>query len=115
MNEPRLPEEERHRLEAQILHSLWQEGASSLNALRSRLGILNSVLDECLDELVMRRWVYRLWESPQDTQATVFYLTERTRKIFRAAIGASSRYRMKLLWESLKREEGGLPKITTNS
>ena len=115
MIEPRLPEEERHRIEAEILHSLWQEGASSFNALIGRLGIFNSVLEECLDELVMRKWVYRLWETPQDERATVFYLTERTRKIFRAAIGASPRYRMKLLWECLKREEGRLPTITTSS
>jgi DNA-binding MarR family transcriptional regulator len=106
--------EERERIKAEILHSLWQEGASSFHKLIKRLGIVNSIMCECLDDLIVRKWVYRLWESPIDEQATVFYLTERTRKIFRKAVADNPRYRMKRFWEALKREDGGLPKVSSN-
>ncbi len=109
MEKTRLPAEERHRIEAEILHSLWQEGASNTHVLITRLGIIRPVLEECLDELIGKEWVYRHWESPDDERATVFYLTERARRVFRAALAGNPRYRMKTLWDALKREEAGLP------
>jgi hypothetical protein len=108
MGNEALVQDERERIEAEILHSLWQEGASNFRKLIKRLGMAHSdLLAECLEELVMRKWVYRLWECPDNDEATVFYLTERTRKIFRKAVGENPRYRMKHFWEALKREDSG--------
>ncbi len=107
---------ERERIEAEILQSLWQEGASSFHKLIKRLGLAHSaLLEECVDQLVMRKWVYRLWECPDNNEATVFYLTERTRKIFRKAVAENPRYRMKHFWEALKREDGGAANISVGN
>jgi len=104
-----LPTEERLQLEAELLHSLWYDGAASVVRLERRLGRSPTDLLEGIEDLVRRDYVYLHWPSPQSPLHSVYYLTTRLRKKIAAMLKDTRRHRMKIFWELLCREEEGLP------
>lgn len=104
-----LPREEQLQLQAEILHSLWYEGAASALRLADRLGRPAAVIMECLQELSDKHYLYIHWPSTEGALQSVYYLRWWLRRAIRQILKDSSRYRMRLWWELLRREEAGLP------
>ncbi len=104
-----LPREEQLRLQAEILHSLWYEGAASALRLERRLGRPAAVIMECLQELMDKHYLYIHWPSTEGALQSVYYLRWWLRRAIRQILKDSPRYRMRLWWELLHREEAGLP------
>lgn len=99
----------RLQLEAEILHSLWHDGAASVIRLEHRLGRSSSELMECLDDLIAKKYIYLHWPSPEGSLKSVYYLTTGLRRTIANMLKDVPRYRMKVFWELLCREEAGLP------
>jgi len=104
-----LSKEELLRLEAELLHSLWHDGAASVLRLEQRLGRPPDELLEGLEDLMHRGYVYLHWPALQDPLQSVYYLTTKVRKKIAEMFKETPRYRMKIFWELLCREEEGLP------
>jgi hypothetical protein len=104
-----LPKEELLQLEAELLHSLWYDGAASVLRLERRLGRPSAELLEGLEDLMRREYVYLHWPSLQNPLQSVYYLTTKLRKKISAMLKETPRHRMKVFWELLCREEEGLP------
>ncbi len=109
----KLPKEELLQLEAELLHSLWYDGAASVLRLEQRLGRPCAELLEGLEDLIRREYVYLHWPALQNPLQSVYYLTTKLRKKIAAMLKDTPRYRMKLFWELLCREEEGLPSRDT--
>lgn len=105
----KLPHEERLQLQAEILHSLWYEGAASALRLARRLGRSSDLILECLQELTDKHYLYVHWPSTEGALQSVYYLRWWLRRAIRQMLKESPRYRMRLWWELLCREEAGLP------
>lgn len=99
------------QLAAEILHSLWYDGAASGLRLERRLGRSASAIMECLEDLMQNNYVYLHWPSPDGALQSVYYLTWWLRRAIRKILQASPRYRMRIWWELLCREEAGLPNL----
>lgn len=106
---PRLPREELLQLEAELLHSLWYDGAASVLRLERRLGRPSAELLEGLEDLMRKEYVYVHWPSLYNPLQSVYYLTTKVRKRIAAMLKDAPRYRMKIFWELLCREQEGLP------
>ncbi len=104
-----LPKEELLQLEAELLHSLWHDGAASVARLERRLGRPQADLVESLEDLMRKDYVYIHWPSLEDPVRSVYYLTTRLRKKIASVLKDTPRHRMKVFWELLRREEEGLP------
>ena len=109
MDEKRLSKEELLQVEAELLHSLWYDGAASVLRLERRLGRPPSELLEGLEDLMRREHVYLLWPSLHSPLQSVYYLTTKMRKRIAAMLKETPRYRMRVFWELLCREQEGLP------
>ncbi|MCI2430843.1 hypothetical protein LM602_07205 [Candidatus Acetothermia bacterium] len=105
----RLSREERLQLQADILHSLWYEGAASALRLADRLGRSSDLILECLQDLTDRHYIYIHWPSTEGALQSVYYLRWWLRRAICQILKDSPRYRMRLWWELLCREEAGLP------
>ncbi len=104
-----LPKEELLQLEAELLYSLWYDGAASVLRLEQRLGRPSAELLEGLEDLMRREYVYLLWPSLTSPLQSVYYLTTKLRKRIAAMLKETPRHRMRVFWELLRREEEGLP------
>ncbi len=104
-----LPKEELLQLEAELLYSLWYDGAASILRLEQRLGRPATALLEGIEDLMRRGYVYLHWPSSLDPLQSVYYLTTKLRKKIAAMLKETPRYRMRVFWELLCREEEGLP------
>jgi DNA-binding MarR family transcriptional regulator len=104
-----VPKEELLQVEAELLYSLWYDGAASVVRLEQRLGRPSTELLEALEDLIRRGYVYLHWPSLTSPLQSVYYLTTRLRKKIAAMLKETPRYRMKVFWELLCREEEGLP------
>lgn len=106
---PRFSKEELLQLEAELLHSLWYDGAASVLQLERRLGHPSAELLEGLEDLMRKEYVYVHWPSLYSPLQSVYYLTTKVRKRIAAMLTNTPRYRMKIFWELLCREQEGLP------
>lgn len=106
---PRLSKEELLQLEAELLHSLWYDGAASVLRLEQRLGRPAADLLEGLEDLMRKEYVYVHWPSLYNPLQSVYYLTTKLRKRITAMLKDAPCYRMKIFWELLCREQEGLP------
>lgn len=104
-----LSKEDLLRLEAELLHSLWYDGAASVLRLEQRLGRPSAELLEGIEDLMRREYVYLHWPSLHNPLQSVYYLTTKLRKKITAMLKETPRHRMKVFWELLCREEEGLP------
>lgn len=104
-----LPKEELLQLEAELLHSLWHDGAASVARLERRLGRPQADLAESLEDLMRKDYVYIHWPSLENPVHSVYYLTTRLRKKIAAMLKETPRHRMRVFWELLCREEEVLP------
>lgn len=104
-----LAKEERLQLQAEILHSLWYDGAASALRLERRLGRPCALILDCLQDLTNREYLYIHWPSPESASHSVYYLRWWLRRAIRQMLKDSPRYRMRLWWELVCREESGLP------
>lgn len=104
-----VPKEELLQLEAELLHSLWYDGAASVIRLEQRLGRPSIDVLEGIEDLMRREYVYLHWPSPQSPLQSVYYLTTKLRKKIAAMLREAPRHRMRVFWELLRREEEGLP------
>ncbi len=106
---PKLSREELLELEAELLQSLWRDGAASVLRLEQRLGRPAAELLEGLEDLMRKEYVYLHWPSLYNPLQSVYYLTTKLRKRIAAMLKDTPRYRMKVFWELLCREQEGLP------
>ncbi len=104
-----LSKEELLRLEAELLYSLWYDGAASVLRLEQRVGRPSAELLEAIEDLMRRGYVYLHWPSLHNPLQSVYYLTTKLRKRIAAMLKETPRHRMKVFWELLCREEEGLP------
>lgn len=105
----RLSKEELLQMEAELLHSFWYDGAASVIRLERRLGRPSADLLVGIEDLIHKDCIYVHWPSPESRLRSVYYLTTKLRKKIAAALKDTPRYRMKIFWELLCREEEGLP------
>lgn len=100
-----LSRDRRLDIQAEVLRHLWYEGKATPRVLARVLGRSLPALDECLDDLVRRGFIFQFIRSPQGHHASIYCLTQRTRRKIEKALADCSRYRLKSFWDNLMREQ----------
>ncbi|MFQ6090311.1 MAG: hypothetical protein ACE5LD_02610 [Candidatus Bipolaricaulia bacterium] len=95
----------RLKLEAEILFHLWVKGATPLYKLLQAFPTSSREARAAVSSLAAKRYIYRLFEPPEDEAGAVYYLTSHARACLERLFHGDPRYHLKELWYALKREE----------
>lgn len=105
MRQQTLSFEERLDVQAEILRHLWYEGHATPARLAGVLGQSRPSLYEGLDELLNNGVIFQFLRSPKGRDVSVYCLTRKTRSRIEKLLQGYSRYRLKSVWNALKREQ----------
>jgi len=92
-------------LEAEILFHLWAEGATPLRKLLKALQVPRREARAAVSSLTAKRYIYPLFEPPEDEAGVVYYLTSHARSRLERLFRGDPRYHLKELWYALRQEE----------
>lgn len=95
----------RLKLEAEILFHLWAEGATPMYRLVKALPAPWPAARAAISSLTDKRYIYKLFEPPEDEVSSVYYLTADARGRLAKLFRGDPRYHLKQLWYTLKQEE----------